>query len=105
MNQSEVQKISFKMISHAGTAYSLFFKAIDTARTHDYEKAKKLLQEGEDSLTGAHQAQTDLLIKEARGESMDCSVIMIHAQDHLMNAILLKGLAKEFIMLYEKNGG
>lgn len=105
MSQNEFQKMSFQIISYAGTAYSLFLKAIESARQKNYENAKKLLQEGEESLTGAHQAQTNLLVKEARGENVHCSVIMIHAQDHLMNAVLLKELAREFIMMYEENGG
>lgn len=102
MSQDEFKKIAFQMISYAGMAYSSFFNAIESARNRDYDKASEFLNEGEENLTHAHLVQTNLLIKESKGEDVRCGVIMVHAQDHLMNAILLNGLAKEFILLYQK---
>lgn len=102
MEQNDMQRQSFKIISFAGNAYSLFLEAIELARNGEFEKAMIQLKEGEVSLTNAHQTQTDLIFKEANGDAINCSVIMVHAQDHLMNAMLLSKLSREIIMMYEK---
>jgi PTS system cellobiose-specific IIA component len=47
--------------------------------------------------------QTSLLQEEAQGEKQEISLLLIHAQDHLMNASLAKKLIKEMIdMIQEK---
>ena len=50
----------------------------------------------------AHRVQTDLIQKEAGGEKTEVTLLMVHAQDHLMNAITVKELASEFVELYKK---
>jgi len=50
----------------------------------------------------AHRFQTDLIQGEARGEKVEIRLILIHAQDHLMNAMTVIDLAKEIIELYKK---
>lgn len=58
--------------------------------------------QGNESLVAAHQLQTRLLQKEASGCVSEYSLIMVHAQDHLMNAILLKDMANSIIKLNRK---
>ncbi len=41
---------------------------------------------------------------EAGGERSEISLLLIHAQDHLMNAMTIKDMANEFIELYRKMG-
>ncbi len=53
----------------------------------------------------AHHSQTALLSQEARGEKVEVSMLLIHAQDHLMNAITFRDLAVEMIELYERIKG
>ena len=38
---------------------------------------------------------------EARGESQEINVILIHAQDHLTTAMIMLEQAKEFINVYK----
>lgn len=40
---------------------------------------------------------------EINGESTAVSLLMVHAQDHLMNAQTVKDLAEEFIYLIKEN--
>ncbi|AGT31657.1 hypothetical protein M493_06825 [Geobacillus genomosp. 3] len=49
----------------------------------------------------AHELQTSLLQQEAGGQSTAVTLLMVHAQDHLMTAIAVKELAAEFVDLYE----
>ena len=60
------------------------------------------MKEGEQFLHKAHNAKRDLLSAEANNEEIAISVILIHAQDHLMNTILFERIAKEFIYLYKE---
>ncbi|MGV3240694.1 PTS lactose/cellobiose transporter subunit IIA [Streptococcus hyovaginalis] len=39
---------------------------------------------------------------EARGEKFESRLLLIHAQDHLMNAMTVVDMAKEFIELHKK---
>lgn len=50
----------------------------------------------------AHRHQTELIKSEASGAQFDLPIILVHAQDHLMNALTVKDLAQEFINLYKK---
>ena len=52
-------------------------------------------------MTKAHRFQTELIQNEANGNKTEMSVILVHAQDHLMNAMNFQQIAEEFIDLYE----
>ena len=57
---------------------------------------------GEEQLTLAHEAQTELLAEEAQGNDIEYSILLVHAQDHLMTTIMYERVAKEFISLYKE---
>ncbi|WP_143803401.1 PTS lactose/cellobiose transporter subunit IIA, partial [Oenococcus oeni] len=50
----------------------------------------------------AHNAQTDMLTKEANGEHAQMCLLMVHAQDHAMTAITFRDLAGEIVELYKR---
>ena len=56
------------------------------------------MKQAELSSIKAHQAQTDLLVKEANGENVTLNVLLIHAQDHLMTSMLALELIQEMII-------
>ncbi|MDF9824522.1 cellobiose-specific phosphotransferase system component IIA [Breznakia sp. PF5-3] len=100
MDKANMQTMAFQLIGHAGDAFDAFYRAIDSARGGNIEEANKIMKEGQASLSLAHQSQTNLLTSEAKGENIEFSVIMIHAQDHLMTTIMFERVAREFITLY-----
>lgn len=102
MEKSDLQSIAFQLISYAGTAFDHFYKSIDYAAEHDFEKAENEIRAGEAELSQAHRSQTALLTAEANQESMEFSIILIHAQDHLMTTIMFERVAKQFIKLYKE---
>lgn len=53
-------------------------------------------------MTAAHRFQTEIIQEEADGNIKNISVLLVHAQDHLMNAITIIDMAREFVDLYEK---
>lgn len=101
-NIEAIQQISFMIILHAGNARSSAMEAIQLAKSFDFEGARAKIEDAEAEFVLAHKEQTNLLQKEASGEKTEVSVILIHAQDHLMTAMTVKDLAIELIDMYEK---
>lgn len=102
MDKCEVQSVAFQLIGNAGEAYDHFYKAIECSKKDDFKGAESELTEGNKKLTSAHKAQTELLTAEANQEDIAFSIILIHAQDHLMGTIMFERIAKEFIDLYKE---
>lgn len=77
-------------------------EAIALAKNRDMSGAEDALKRAGEELGRAHQNQTALIQKEIAGEKTEISMLLIHAQDHLMNAITVKDLATEFVALYSQ---
>ncbi|CAM2761700.1 PTS lactose/cellobiose transporter subunit IIA [Lactobacillus acidophilus] len=90
------------LIANGGNAKSLAFEAIRLAKTCDIEGAREKLKESDKSLLEAHNSQTSMLTQEAQGDHMHVTLLVVHSQDHLMNAITFRDLAGEMVDLYEK---
>lgn len=93
------EEIIFQLISYAGDAKSSAFKALEYVNDKDYAKAEEEMENSKKELTKAHNLQTELLQKEAAGENSNVSLLMVHAQDHLMTAMLAKDLIEKIIFL------
>ncbi len=102
-----MEEIIFQIILHGGNGKSAAMEAITAAKNGDFRLAKDKIRESSEALQEAHHIQTSLIQGEIRGEKTEMSLLMVHAQDHLMNAITAKDLASEMINLYEiiKQGG
>jgi PTS system cellobiose-specific IIA component len=98
----DYQEIIFKIIVNGGDARSHSMEAIQFAKQGKIAEARDALSKAYDNLGEAHKVQTGLIQDEAAGKSMEVSLLMVHAQDHLMNAITIKDLAQEFVDMYEK---
>ncbi|GAA0591878.1 PTS lactose/cellobiose transporter subunit IIA [Virgibacillus siamensis] len=96
----EMEHVIMGIIMHSGDAKSNAMEAIQHAKANEMKKAEQLLEQAEKELLEAHGEQTGLIQKEARGEKTELSLLLVHAQDHLMTATTFKDLAKEFIELY-----
>ncbi|MEA4874276.1 PTS lactose/cellobiose transporter subunit IIA [Anaerorhabdus sp.] len=98
----DMMQIAMGLIMHAGNARSLAMEAIQAAKAGQIDQADELIAKSDEALLEAHQVQTNLLVKEARGEKLEIGILLIHSQDHLMTSITVKDLAKEFIDLYRE---
>lgn len=100
MDENETMIIS--LIVNAGSARSSSIEAIQYAKNGELDKADESLQNAKDTVNEAHHAQTELIQAEIRGEKAPLSLLMVHAQDHLMTSLLCIDLAQEFIDVYKK---
>ncbi|KOP72464.1 PTS mannose transporter subunit IIA [Lysinibacillus sp. FJAT-14745] len=105
MEETVLMESIMGLIVHSGNTKSECMEAIQLAKNGQIQEAKGKIQLANDSLIEAHHSQTALLSQEARGEKVEVSMLLIHAQDHLMNAITFRDLATEMIELYERFNG
>lgn len=103
--QNEHIEVIMGLITYGGNAKSLSMEAIYAAKSGQFDVAIEKLKEADESLVQAHQSQTSLLTKEASGDNIELTLLMVHGQDHLMNAITFKDLATEVIDVYRKMDG
>jgi len=96
-----LEEISFQIILHAGNAKSCAMEGLQLARAGDFTEAFKKIDEADQEFVNAHHFQTNLLQKESSGESVNPSILLIHAQDHLMTAMTTKEMANEIIHLHQ----
>lgn len=86
-----------QIIINGGNARSKALMAVRSARQKDLDKADALLREAKEALGLAHKVQTDLIQAETKGEKTEISLLLIHAQDHLMNAMTVVDLSVEMV--------
>jgi len=90
------------IIVNGGDARSSCLKAVRFARKGQLEEANELIKRAEKNLEKAHNVQTALIQAELRGEKNEISLLMVHAQDHLMTSLLARELSEEIIHLYQR---
>lgn len=94
-----LEQISFQIISYAGMAKTKSYEALQAYRAGDYKKGEELLKETNDYFVEAHKIHAQLIQKEANNEHIDVSILLIHAEDQLMNAENTNDLIKEMIQM------
>ncbi|ANU71612.1 PTS lactose/cellobiose transporter subunit IIA [Enterococcus faecalis] len=100
MNEKIMQAV-MGLIMYGGDAKSSAMEAIQFAKQYEFEQAEAKLKAANESLTLAHNSQTDMLVSEAQGEKNAITLLMVHSQDHLMTSITFTDLAKEIVDLYK----
>lgn len=103
--QEQLLETIMGLIMHGGDAKSSAMEAIYAAKAGNFDVAEEKLSDADDALGNAHKSQTNLLTQEASGDSVEISLLLVHGQDHLMNAITFKDLAQEIIDVYRKLDG
>lgn len=76
--------------------------ALAAAKSNDFTEAEKRMTAANEALVEAHNTQTGLLTAEASGNNAEVTLLMVHSQDHLMNAISYIGLTQELIDVYKR---
>ena len=97
----KLEEISMMIIANSGVARSNSFAALEEAKKGNFEEADKLLKAADESLQIAHESHRELLKMDATGEVTSVSILLCHAQDHMMGSVLAEDLIKEMIVLYK----
>ena len=96
------EQIPFQLILNSGNARSFAMEALQFAKQGKMAEADEAMVKAKEAINEAHHFQTEPHTIRSKRRKTEISVLLIHAQDHLMNAITVKELAAEFIDLYKK---
>ncbi|MGG7076330.1 PTS lactose/cellobiose transporter subunit IIA [Clostridium sardiniense] len=97
-----MEEIILNLIMHSGEARSYAMEAMELAKSGDIEGARGLIEKSNEELGLAHHSQTSLIQGEAGGQKAEFSLLLMHAQDHLMTTMTLKDLANQIIDIHAR---
>ena len=97
-----MEEIILNIIMHSGEARSYSMEAIALAKTGNFNDARELITKADKELGYAHSSQTSLIQGEAASDRIEFSLLLVHAQDHLMTTMTFRDLSVELIEVYEK---
>jgi cellobiose PTS system EIIA component len=97
-----LELVSFQIIAAAGSARSSYIEALQAAKLGNYDEADALIKQGDADFIEAHHVHAELIQKFASGEDLGANILLIHAEDQVMSAEVLKIMSLEFIELYKR---
>lgn len=105
MNQQldpELMQQSTQIIVYAGNAREKVNDALKLAYNEKFDLAYNKLDDAQTDLNEAHRVHMKLLQTEAKGEALEFSILLTHAQDTLMVSMSELHMAKHMLKMYEK---
>ncbi|MDT2757616.1 PTS lactose/cellobiose transporter subunit IIA [Enterococcus asini] len=93
-----MEEVIMQIILHAGNARSKSLLALRENRLGNLDQAETLLESAKEEVNQAHKSQTHLIQEEVRGNKQEVSLLLVHAQDHLMTAMAIRDVAGEVIL-------
>ena len=100
--ENDLEEVVMGLIINSGQARSLAYGALKMAKQGDFESAKTMMDQSRLALNEAHLVQTKLIEGDQGEGKMKVSLVLVHAQDHLMTSMLARELVTELIELHEK---
>jgi len=98
----DILETAMALIAGAGDSKSYSMEAIMMAKEGKFSEARELLEKAKEAMVETHDVQVQLIRGEMMGEKSELTLLMVHAQDHLTSAMLMRDMASEFIDIYEK---
>ena len=99
MTEEELEEIIMQIIVNSGASRSLAIEALRAAGEGNFEEADEKMKQADETILETHEYQTSLIQDEINGKHVPLNLLMVHAQDHLMNAMTVMDLAKEIIAI------
>lgn len=96
----ELEEQVMGIIINAGQSRSLCYEALQSAKEGNFADADEKMQQAQHFAREAHLVQTQLIEADEGEGKTKMTLVMVHAQDHLMTSILAKELVGELIELY-----
>ena len=80
----DINAVAIQVVMNAGDGRMKIDEALAAMAEGDLAQAEALLKEAEELIVKAHNAQTEVIQSQVAGESMEYSLLFIHAQDTIM---------------------
>lgn len=91
-----------QIITQAGLARSSYIEAVHKAAAGEFQEAQALMEEGNLQFLKGHKLHSVLIQREAAGEPVLASLMLIHTEDQLSAAEQFKILSLELFHSYER---
>jgi PTS system cellobiose-specific IIA component len=101
--EMDMEMIVMKLVVSAGNARSTAIEALRAAKNGEFDLAEEQMEDADRTILEAHEIQTEMIQNELNGNKVEVGLLMVHAQDHLMNAMTVMDLCKEMIDILRKN--
>ncbi|HEI8868432.1 PTS lactose/cellobiose transporter subunit IIA [Serratia sp. AKBS12] len=98
----DLEQTVMELLINAGEARSHAMSAIQAARQRQWSQAQEALTASQAAAREAHKVQTQLIGVDEGVGKIPVNLIMVHAQDHLMTAMLCHDLAQEIVLLRQE---
>ena len=102
MTKDDMAMMAMEIVAYSGDARTKYLEAMDKIADKDFSGAAALIKEGDELILSAHNQQTELITKEAQGEDIEIGFLTVHAQDHMMTAMLLSDIDKRLVKIFQK---
>jgi len=96
----ELEATVMELIINAGESKSYAMEALNAAKAGRWEDVDNLLASSLAASKAAHKVQTALIGMDEGEGKVPVNLIMVHAQDHIMTAMLAKDMIEELINIH-----
>lgn len=95
----DFEQTVMELLINAGEARSQAMIAMQQARKGEWSQVDAALEASDEAIKAAHKIQTALISADEGIGKIPVTLILVHAQDHLMTAMLCRDLADEMVLL------
>ncbi len=96
-DMGEIEQVAFDIISNAGEARSLLMQVIQEAQQGNFEHSQINQNTANERLKDAEKAHFKVISSEAKQNKIDFSLLLVHAEDQMMAAELLRDLVPNIV--------
>jgi PTS system cellobiose-specific IIA component len=96
----QMEERTMLLVANAGNVKSKAMEAVAAAKKGDFDKAEGLLEECNLAMIEAHKIQNEFIQDSLDDTNLPVSLLMTHAEDHMMGAILAREFGEEIIELH-----
>lgn len=96
MNDDLLNRV-MDLISISGESRSIAMSAIVDSEKGNIDEAASKIKQAKKNIHKAHNIQTSFITQEMNGDNIDKSILLIHSQDHFMNALTVIDLAERIV--------
>lgn len=101
MDTINIEEIAFKIIANSGEARAKISDAMDAIEEGQFELAVQLVEQAEENLLEAHNVHMQIVQKEACGERINPTLLLIHAMDIMLITEAERDLVKRILRMYK----
>ncbi len=97
-----VEQISLQMITQVCDVTANCMRAMEEAKAGKIQEARVLLKKSEEGYSKCHEIHSELITRMASGEKIEFHLLLVHAEDQMMNAEVIKIMAEQIVDLSER---